>query len=79
VVVEPAPATAEVLRATGVMYRHLAWRPEENYTSAHAEAHAQRNAALAHVEKHRLDGVVHFADAAAAYDTRFFDQIRQIE
>jgi putative beta-1,4-xylosyltransferase IRX9 len=79
VVVEPAPdapATAKVLRATGVMYRHLAWKPEENFT---AEAHAQRNAALAHVEKHRLDGVVHFADAAAAYDTRFFDQIRQIE
>uniref|UniRef100_A0ACD5W6P1 Uncharacterized protein n=1 Tax=Avena sativa TaxID=4498 RepID=A0ACD5W6P1_AVESA len=82
VVVEPAadaPATAEVLRGTGVMYRHLAFRPEENFTSADAEAHAQRNAALAHVEKHRLSGVVHFADAAGVYDARFFDEIRQIE
>jgi hypothetical protein len=82
VVVEPAadaPATAEVLRGTGVMYRHLAFRPEENFTTPAAEAHAQRNAALAHVEKHRLSGVVHFADAAGVYDARFFDEIRQIE
>jgi putative beta-1,4-xylosyltransferase IRX9 len=82
VVVEPAadaPATAEVLRGTGVMYRHLAFKPEENFTTADAEAHAQRNAALAHVEKHRLAGVVHFADAAGVYDTRFFDEIRHIE
>ncbi|KAF6982302.1 hypothetical protein CFC21_000717 [Triticum aestivum] len=82
VVVEPAadaPATAEVLRGTGVMYRHLAFRPEENFTTAAAEAHAQRNAALAHVEKHRLSGVVHFADAAGVYDTHFFEEIRQIE
>ncbi|KQK07841.1 probable glucuronosyltransferase Os05g0123100 [Brachypodium distachyon] len=82
VVVEPAadaPATAEVLRGTGVMYRHLAFRPEENFTTAAAEAHAQRNAALAHVEKHRLSGVLHFADAAGVYDARFFDEIRQIE
>ncbi|KAG8084500.1 hypothetical protein GUJ93_ZPchr0010g9714 [Zizania palustris] len=82
VVVEPAadaPATAEVLRGTGVMYRHLAFKPEENFTTTDAEAHAQRNAALAHVEKHRLSGVVHFADAAGVYDTHFFDEIRQIE
>ncbi|BAF16424.1 probable beta-1,4-xylosyltransferase GT43A [Oryza sativa Japonica Group] len=82
VVVEPAAdaaATAEVLRGTGVMYRHLAFRPEENFTTADAEAHAQRNAALAHVEKHRLSGVVHFADAAGVYDAHFFDEIRQIE
>ena len=52
VVVEPAadaPATAEVLRGTGVLYRH------------------------------RLAGVLHFADAAGVYDVGFFDQIRQIE
>ncbi|VAH01500.1 unnamed protein product [Triticum turgidum subsp. durum] len=76
---DDAPATAEVLRGTGVMYRHLAFRPEENFTTAAAEAHAQRNAALAHVEKHRLSGVVHFADAAGVYDTHFFEEIRQIE
>ncbi|KAG2624317.1 hypothetical protein PVAP13_3KG122200 [Panicum virgatum] len=77
--VADAPATAEVLRGTGVMYRHIAFKPEENFTTAAAEAHAQRNAALAHVEKHRLAGVLHFADAAGVYDTGFFDQIRQIE
>ncbi|AQK79113.1 putative beta-14-xylosyltransferase IRX9 [Zea mays] len=58
--------------------RHLAFRPEGNLTAA-GEAHAQRNAALAHVERHRLAGVLHFADAAAVYDVGFFDQIRQIE
>ncbi|AQK95411.1 putative glucuronosyltransferase [Zea mays] len=82
VVVEPAadaPATAEVLRGTGVMYRHLAFKPEDNFTTADAEAHVQRNAALAHVEKHRLAGVLHFADAAGVYDVGFFEQIRQIE
>jgi hypothetical protein len=76
VVVEPAPdapATTEVLRATGVMYRHLTWKPEKKFIAAHAKAHVQQNTALAHVEKHRLDGGIHFA--AAAYDTRFFDQI----
>nr|CAE11882.1 beta3-glucuronyltransferase [Zea mays] len=81
-VVEPAadaPATAEVLRGTGVMYRHLAFKPEDNFTTADAEAHVQRNAALAHVEKHRLAGVLHFADAAGVYDTHFFEEIRQIE
>jgi len=52
--VEPAadaPATAEVLWGTGMMYRHIALKPEENFTTADAEAHEQRNAALAHVEK----------------------------
>uniref|UniRef100_A0A0E0H7H0 Glycosyltransferases n=1 Tax=Oryza nivara TaxID=4536 RepID=A0A0E0H7H0_ORYNI len=37
------------------------------------------NAALAHVEKHRLFSVVHFAHASGVYDAYFFDEIRQIE
>jgi putative beta-1,4-xylosyltransferase IRX9 len=44
------------------MYRHLAFKPEDNFNAADAEAHVQQNAALAHVEKHRLTGVLHFAD-----------------
>ncbi|EEE61903.1 hypothetical protein OsJ_16620 [Oryza sativa Japonica Group] len=39
----------------------------------------RRNAALAHVEKHRLFSVVHFAHASGVYDAYFFDEIRQIE
>ncbi|EEC78251.1 hypothetical protein OsI_17919 [Oryza sativa Indica Group] len=38
-----------------------------------------RNAALAHVKKHRLFGVVHFAHASGVYDAYFFNEIRQIE
>jgi putative beta-1,4-xylosyltransferase IRX9 len=29
-----------------------------------------------HVEKHRLAGVLHFADAAGIYDASFFNEIR---
>jgi putative beta-1,4-xylosyltransferase IRX9 len=29
-----------------------------------------------HVEKHRLTGVLHFADAAGVYDAGFFNEIR---
>uniref|UniRef100_A0A0D9ZSG0 Glycosyltransferases n=1 Tax=Oryza glumipatula TaxID=40148 RepID=A0A0D9ZSG0_9ORYZ len=39
----------------------------------------RRNAALTHVEKHRLFGVVHFAHTGGVYDAYFFDEIRQIE
>ncbi|CAL9775300.1 unnamed protein product [Musa acuminata subsp. burmannicoides] len=72
-----APATAAMLRTTGVMYRHLTFR--ENFTDPAAEAHHQRNVALSHVEYHRLTGIVHFAGASNVYDLRFFDEIREIE
>ncbi|XP_062205203.1 probable beta-1,4-xylosyltransferase GT43A [Phragmites australis] len=52
VVVEPvadAPATAEVLRGTGVMYKHLAFKPEEHFTTAGVEAHVQRNTCDLHL------------------------------
>uniref|UniRef100_A0ACD5YYC0 Uncharacterized protein n=1 Tax=Avena sativa TaxID=4498 RepID=A0ACD5YYC0_AVESA len=80
-VVEPARdarATARLLRSAGVSYRHLTYA--ENFTAGEAEKerHHQRNAALGHVEEHRLAGVVLFAGLGDVYDLRFFDQLRQI-
>ncbi|CAL9096534.1 unnamed protein product [Musa textilis] len=72
-----ALATAEMLRTTGVVYRHLTFK--ENFTDPAAEADHQRNVALSHVEFHRLAGIVHFAAASNVYDLRFFDEIREIQ
>lgn len=80
VVVEAAPevpATARLLRATGLMYRHLTYK--DNFTAAAGkERHHQRNAALGHIEHHRLTGVVLFVGLGDMFDLRFFDQLRQI-
>ncbi|KAJ6811564.1 putative beta-1,4-xylosyltransferase IRX9 [Iris pallida] len=72
-----APRTAETLRRTGIMYRHLTYA--ENFTDAGAEADHQRNVALNHVEFHRLNGIVHFADVFNVYDLEFFEEIREID
>ncbi|TVU47451.1 hypothetical protein EJB05_07054, partial [Eragrostis curvula] len=83
VVVEAAadvPATARLLRGTGLMYRHLTYK--DNFTAADAaagkERHHQRNVALGHIEHHRLEGVVLFAGLGDVFDLRFFDQLREI-
>lgn len=83
VVVEAAPdvpATARLLRATGLMYRHLTYK--DNFTAADAaagkERHHQRNVALGHIEHHRLAGVVLFAGLGDVFDLRFFEHLRQI-
>jgi len=83
VVVEAAPdvpATARLLRTTGLMYRHLTYK--DNFTAADAaagrERHHQRNVALGHIEHHRLAGVVLFAGLGDVFDLRFFDQLREI-
>ncbi|KAJ3699489.1 hypothetical protein LUZ61_003194 [Rhynchospora tenuis] len=72
-----APETARLLRDTGVMYRHITYK--ENFTDFEEEVHHQRNAALSHLEHHRITGLVHFADRLNFYDPRFFEEIRQIE
>ncbi|XP_066384422.1 probable glucuronosyltransferase Os03g0287800 [Miscanthus floridulus] len=83
VVVEAAPdvpGTSRLLRATGLMYRHLTYR--DNFTAADAaagkERHHQRNVALGHIEHHRLAGVVLFAGLGDVFDLGFFDQLREI-
>lgn len=68
---------SEILRKTGIMYRHLV--SKENFTEPAAEMEHQRNLALSHVEHHKLSGIVHFADLSNVYDLGFFDEIRDIE
>jgi putative beta-1,4-xylosyltransferase IRX9 len=71
-----ATSTADMLRRTGIMYRHLTFK--ENFTDSIAERHYQRNVALSHVEHHRLTGILHFADLNTVYDLQFFEEIRRI-
>lgn len=68
---------SEILRKTGIMYRHLV--SKENFTEPAAEMDHQRNLALSHIEHHKLSGIVHFAALSNVYDLRFFDEIRDIE
>lgn len=68
---------SEILRKTGIMYRHLVFK--ENFTDPEAELDHQRNVALKHIEQHRLSGIVHFAGLSNVYDLGFFDELREIE
>ena len=67
----------EIMRKTGIMYRHLVFK--ENFTDTEAELDHQRNVALKHIEQHRLSGIVHFAGLSNVYDLEFFDELRKIE
>ncbi|XP_014495723.1 probable beta-1,4-xylosyltransferase IRX9 [Vigna radiata var. radiata] len=67
----------EILRKTGIMYRHVVFK--ENFTELEAELNHQRNLALKHIEHHRLNGIVHFAGLSNVYDLQFFHQLRDIE
>eukprot|EP01018_Ginkgo_biloba_P015931 Gb_17465 [translate_table: standard] len=69
--------TAEILRKTGVMYRHLVC--EKNITDVKDRSTHQRNVALAHIEQHQLEGVVYFADDSNVYTLELFEQLRKIE
>ncbi|KAL1153469.1 hypothetical protein V6Z11_A09G178300 [Gossypium hirsutum] len=68
---------SEILRKTGIMYRHLVFK--ENFTDPEAELNHQRNVALKHIEQHKLSGIVHFAGLSNVYDLDFFKELRQIE
>lgn len=68
---------SEILRKTGIMYRHLVFK--ENFTDPEAELNHQRNVALKHIEHHKLSGIVHFAGLSSVYDLDFFNELRQIE
>ncbi|QCE16005.1 galactosylgalactosylxylosylprotein 3-beta-glucuronosyltransferase 3 [Vigna unguiculata] len=68
--------TAEVLRKTGVMYRHLVCN--KNLTDVKDRGVHQRNTALEHIERHRLDGIVYFADDDNVYSLELFDSLRDI-
>lgn len=68
---------SEILRKTGVMYRHLVFT--ENFNDLEAEMDYQKNVALNHMEHHKLSGIVHFAGLSNVYDLSFFSEIRTIE
>lgn len=68
--------TAEILRNTGVMYRHLVCT--KNSTNVKDRGVHQRNTALEHIEHHKLDGIVYFADDDNVYSLELFDNIREI-
>ncbi|XWS66923.1 hypothetical protein CRYUN_Cryun05aG0242300 [Craigia yunnanensis] len=68
---------SEILRKTGIMYRHLVFK--ENFTDPEAELNHQRNVALKHIEHHKLSGIVHFAGLSNVYDLDFFKELRQTE
>lgn len=68
--------TAEILRNTGVMYRHLVCM--KNSTNVKDRGVHQRNTALEHIERHKLDGIVYFADDDNVYSLELFNNIREI-
>ncbi|KAG8654855.1 probable beta-1,4-xylosyltransferase IRX9H [Manihot esculenta] len=79
IVVETKAATmetADILRKTGVMYRHVVC--ERNSTSEKDRGVHQRNAALEHIERHKLDGIVYFADDDNVYSFELFESLREI-
>lgn len=69
--------TAEILRKTGLVYRHLVCSVK-NSTEIRDRDVLLRNVALSHIETHRLDGIVYFADEDRIYSTDLFDHMRNI-
>ncbi|KAJ7958572.1 Glycosyltransferase [Quillaja saponaria] len=67
---------ADILRRTGTMYRHLVCN--KNLTDIKDRSIHQRNVALSHIEGHRLDGIVYFADDDNIYSSLLFEQMREI-
>ncbi|XP_039027059.1 probable beta-1,4-xylosyltransferase IRX9H isoform X1 [Hibiscus syriacus] len=68
--------TAEILRKNGVMYRHVV--STRNSTNVKDRGVHQRNAALEHIERHKLDGIVFFADDDNVYTLELFESLRTI-
>ncbi|GMP94858.1 hypothetical protein CsSME_00044139 [Camellia sinensis var. sinensis] len=68
--------TANILRRNGVMYRHLVCN--KNLTDIKDRSVHQRNVALTHIEMHRLDGIVYFADDDNIYSVDLIGRMRQI-
>lgn len=68
--------TSEILRKSGVMYRHLVCK--KNSTNVKDRGVHQRNTALEHIEHHKLDGIVYFADDDNVYSLELFESLREI-
>ncbi|EES00572.1 probable glucuronosyltransferase Os10g0205300 [Sorghum bicolor] len=83
--------TAALLRGCGLMYRHLPSShrgdaPDDARRRGATHEHPaerglqrrQRNAALDHIEHHRIHGLVYFADEDNVYSLDLFHQLRGI-
>ncbi|OMO91063.1 Glycosyl transferase, family 43 [Corchorus olitorius] len=68
--------TADILRKSSVMYRHLVCK--KNLTDIKDRTVHQRNVALSHIETHHLDGIVYFANEDNIYSIDLFEQMRHI-
>ncbi|KAF6160885.1 hypothetical protein GIB67_041939, partial [Kingdonia uniflora] len=68
--------TSEILRRSGVMYRHLVCT--KNSTNVKDKGVYQRNIALEHIGHHKLDGIVYFADDDNIYSFELFESLREI-
>eukprot|EP00897_Mesotaenium_endlicherianum_P000648 jgi/Mesen1/10584/ME000085S09912 len=71
-----ASETATILQKSGLMYRHIV--AKVNMTDIKDRGVHQRNAALTHIESHRLDGIVYFADDDNIYTQELFEEIRTV-
>ncbi|KAE9587048.1 hypothetical protein Lal_00004341 [Lupinus albus] len=68
--------TVDILRSSGIVYRHLICKT--NLTDPSYRSIAHRNLALAHIETHSLDGIVYFADDDNIYSLELFQEMREI-
>ncbi|MBA0784000.1 hypothetical protein Gotri_001628, partial [Gossypium trilobum] len=68
--------TADILRRSSVMYRHLVCK--RNLTDIKDRQVHQRNVALSHIETHRLDGIIYFANEDNVCSIDLFQQMRHI-
>ncbi|XVE53730.1 hypothetical protein DITRI_Ditri03aG0025900 [Diplodiscus trichospermus] len=68
--------TADILRRSSVMYRHLVCT--KNLTGTEDRKVHQRNVALYHIETHHLDGIVYFADEDNIYSLDLYEKMRHI-
>ncbi|XP_076886769.1 putative beta-1,4-xylosyltransferase IRX9H [Bidens hawaiensis] len=73
---EASTETADILRGMGIMYRHLVCT--KNLTDIKDRGVHQRNRALEHIEYHKLDGIVYFADDDNVYSLELFETMREI-
>lgn len=68
---------AEELRNSGVMFRHLVCK--ENLVDVNIDGGMHlRNVVLSHIETHKLNGIIYFANYDNIYTIHLFDQMRQI-
>ncbi|MBA0816934.1 hypothetical protein Gohar_001544, partial [Gossypium harknessii] len=68
--------TADILRRSSVMYRHLVCK--RNLTDIKDRQLHQRNVALSHIETHRLDGIIYFANEDNVCSIYLSQQMRHI-